>query len=412
MRFCVLAPCCLAAALSASPAVAENLLVNGSFEKAGPSGIPAGWEIATGARTADAGKTSTCRVMKAPHDGRNSLFISGDATTSEWLMLRSRPVKVEPGQKLRLSGWIRTDQVHVDGSQYRNCNLGVTFTDYGGQRIRVGGYPVVGTRPLMGSNYWTKVERVIEVPPEAATANVTAFLSMTGRAWFDEVELEPVDAPVWKTTETARFRFHYQTGSEVPEWARKKNEKNLSEMEQALGLRMSGKIDFYHYRNNDQKRALTGNGGNAHVEGDHTLHTVWRVDRHEMVHLLMRRLGEAESPLLGEGIAVYLAGPWRERNLDDWVRDYAKEGTLPPLSSLVSNQSFRGRSDMVTYPVSGSFAGWLIETYGMERLQKTYPRQGNLPDEERFRTHLRRTYGMPLEDLESAWLASLGIPSD
>jgi hypothetical protein len=176
---------------SGSGAKNGNLITNGSFEKV-TDGKPNGWSLTVGARSADQGGESSWSLQKAEGHGR-VFSLTGDKSTAAWYALRTDPIAVDEGVTLRLSGSMKTKDVRKQANQYQNSNLAVKFLDEKGDVVKVNGYPVIGTKPLTGTNDWTEVEKQFEVPTGADSARLLCFLSMSGTAWFDDVQLERVE---------------------------------------------------------------------------------------------------------------------------------------------------------------------------------------------------------------------------
>jgi hypothetical protein len=410
-RLPALLPLALAAALTPGAAAEGEpapLLANGSFERI-EQGRPLGWELTEGARSRREGGTSDWFFGAPAHSGSRSLQLTGFRDTASWTLLRSEPIAVTPDGLMRLSAWMRTEDVRRDGHPFTNCNVGVAFESESGEAVKVDGFPVVGTRPLLGTHDWRRVERVVRVPEGAARARVTAFLTLSGRAWFDDVAFEPVELPDWVVVETDRFVFHEPKQARLTPEQRAANETNLAELEGLLELELPHPVRFYRYVDNEQKGRVTGRPGNAHAELPGRIHTIWPVDRHELVHVLTAMVGPAESVLLGEGLAVHLTGDWQGRPLDEWVRRYAKDGRLPDLSRLADWASFSEIDDEISYPVAGSFVRWLVETSGLGLLKQAYPRHGRISSPETLDHRLRTLYGATLAELEARWLAAVVV---
>jgi hypothetical protein len=116
---------------------------------------------------------------------------------------------------------------------------------------------------------------------------------------------------------------------------------------------------------------------------------------HEMVHVIAHNtLQYGKTGILGEGIAVWLNGA--VKNHHSAARELLDEHELPTVSELVVN--FRQAEN--SYPASGSFAGFLIETYGLDVFKETYP----LEDPS---ARLKEWKGKSFEELEPDWHAHL-----
>jgi len=396
-------------ALASTAAAGEpeaSLLVNGSFELLA-KGRPVGWEILEGARNRSQGGFSDWYFGAPSRTGERSLKLGGTETTAAWTMLRSNPVTVEPGSLLRLSGWIRTKNVRRESSQWTNCNIGVAFETAEGEVATIDGYPVAGTPPMIGTRDWTRVERVVRVPAGAAHARATCFLSLSGEAWFDDIGLELIREPDWIRVETDRFVFFEQEGARLTEAERKRNSADLARLEATLELKLAEKVHFYRYASEEQKARITGRRGIGHAELPRRLHTLRANHPHELVHLLTATVAPPESVLFGEGIAVHLAGEWQGRPLDEIVRELSAAGELPTLATLAEQLSFSRVPESVSYPVSGSFVRYLIETGGMGAFKQIYARHGRTSNLATLETRLQERYGATLGELETRWHAAV-----
>ena len=399
----------LALLLGASVAAAsDELLKNGSFE-AGDT-RPAQWTFEISARNGDRGAESSFALDdEIARDGERSLRLSGDGSTVAWYAAL-QPVPVEAGSRYVVSAWMRTRDVHREGRQYFNANVFVQFRDAAGGIIRTeGDYPVIGTKPLGGTADWQRVERIVRAPDGAVSANVGCFLSCSGAAWFDEVSVRTVDAEGWNERRTSRFELHWIGDDAPPQGSIEGNERHLARLEDLLGVEIEGPIQYFKYPDNDRKGEMTGNRGNAHVEGEDEIHSIFWSDRHEVVHLLTKRWGGGTA-LLAEGIAVYLSGGWNGRTVDEAARALAESGRLVALADLVDTSRFRALDEEITYPESASFVKYLFVTFGLERFRELYRSVPLDPGAERFDACLREMYGIGIDEAERAWREQAGLP--
>ena len=212
-----------------------------------------------------------------------------------------------------------------------------------------------------------------------------------------------------ESTAGAHHEFLYEPGSYAADnidalapWQTDEYERALEMMEvDALEL----PIRTWLYPDNGTKGQVTGNSGNGHANSmNYEVHEVYSaavqaVGAHEDVHVIAwHRIGDTDFPLMGEGLAVWVNGPWWGEPLEDWVAQYRDDGTLPSLQELID--SFWTISDGITYPVAGHFVGWLEAEYGIEVVKDLY-----LAPE--LEGALMATLGMGLAEIELAWLASV-----
>lgn len=97
-------------------AASANLLANGDFRQ-WTDGQPSGWVVELGAqeKAGDAGATSTMTRITDGPQGNAALRLQGDTQTVRWLAVSQGPLAVAPGDVLCLSGWMRTNNVWLDG---------------------------------------------------------------------------------------------------------------------------------------------------------------------------------------------------------------------------------------------------------------------------------------------------------
>ncbi|MCZ6601427.1 MAG: hypothetical protein O6952_00310, partial [Planctomycetota bacterium] len=263
------------------------------------------------------------------------------------------------------------------------------------------------TRVLSGTNDSLEVARRLEVPEGAEEITVGCFLSMPGKAWFDDVMIEAVEPPAWKTAETEHYRYHWLAGDAVWEQARKYNERSYVLVSEFFERRDPVKVAYYKYPDRDTKEEYTGNRGNAHIRGE-DIHSIWPSDRHEIVHILCREWGDPPA-ILGEGIAVYLSGKWLGKSLKEAGREVAAGGKWVSIANLLDTGKFRSHSDLLTYPIAGSFVQWLVETRGKETLRKLYGGMKNTASSEDNRRAFKEVLGLSVENANLKLISTLRI---
>ena len=174
---CMLLTTALMLSQGASP---ENLIPNGSFEKGGKE--PSGWAAKTWQGDAEFEYAKTGRT------GKRCVGIeSKEGADASWMM----NVSVEPFSIYRFSGWIKTENV-VPGS-----SKGALFNIHNFQPMQ--------TETVTGTQDWTRVELVIETGDRDSIQLNCLFGGWglaTGKAWFDDLELELVSTKTLKPSVT------------------------------------------------------------------------------------------------------------------------------------------------------------------------------------------------------------------
>lgn len=321
-------------------------------ERFDDAGALSRWKAVDGARV------GADPPSRASLDG-GALLLEADAATRRWLSLE-RPVPVAAAKWVRVSARVRTEGVDPSRARYANCNLYVRFPQG----------PVQPLRVFAGTNPWTPVARRLPVPEGAGEVTVACFLSMPGRAWFDDVRVEAVEPPKWEQAREGRYVYRWLPGDGVPERARKYNLESWKLVSGFLGAEGPAEVLFVKYPDAAAKEEYSGMGGNAHVQGDE-IHTLWPTDRHEIVHILARAWGDPPA-LLAEGLAVHLSGDWQGRPVLEAARAILESGKWIPLDDLLDTRAFRQKDDLVAYAIAGAFSQWVSEERGKEKLRALY----------------------------------------
>jgi hypothetical protein len=156
------------------------------------------------------------------------------------------------------------------------------------------------------------------------------------------------------------------------------------------------------------KREWTGRSADGHVDIlSRTLHVriadpiaLEHLVAHEATHLLVDGWGPVATPCVGEGIAVWVAGGYGGKTLDDWAK--AERADVPKVADLLGPQ-FRRFPEPVTYPLSGLLLEALVAKVRVDGVR------------ERFLSATAATWadacsaaGTTAEEVEKAWLARMG----
>jgi len=388
-----------------------NLVSPGDCEGTGE--VPAGWHTEVGACSGDVGTTSRRGLdRERPHAGASSLLLAGDETTCEWLAVHYGKLPVTDRHRYRLSGWMRTEEVRQEGQQYLNCNLYVRFENSTGQTIVAeGGYPVVGTAPLVGTCDWTFVQTTVTVPRSARMATVACFLSCSGKAWFDDIQFQRVQPGNWRNRRHGVFVYYWEGASEPPATAFDANQKQFVHLVDVLQVTPPDSIPYFRYSSVARKQQLTGVGGNAHVETDGSIHSIHWWDRHEMTHILTSGWGPGTA-LLAEGLAVYYSGAWQNRPVANWIREFVASDQLLSIPELTATTTFRDLPESITYPESASFVSYLLDQFGIEPFRDLYGRVTPATTGAEFAKEFQVVYDQDLDSCESQWRRTVSTESE
>lgn len=360
------------------------------------------WKRKVGATNGTGGEDSKLVVDLAQGcDGSpNSLHLAGGANTMRWTHVM-RELPAEPGDLYHWSAFAKAENVRREGLQFANMHLNLVFLDGKGDAVGAARFAQLEA----GTHDWTPLAVEGVAPEGTKKVAVGVFLSMSGDAWFDRFELTrekglPVPYGDWITLAGKGVTLRYSPQDSHAKEMKSKLvalEQSKRETCRALDVEFPETITVFLYADNAQGRLLTGADLDFADPEHRRVHQGWdSFIGHEMVHVIAHNtLQYGKTGILGEGIAVWLNG--QMKNHHTVARELLAKGELPSVADLVS----KFREVKNSYPASGSFCGFLIETYGLEVFKQLYP----LEDPS---ARLKELKGTSFEELEPDWHAHLG----
>lgn len=222
--------------------------------------------------------------------------------------------------------------------------------------------------------------------------------------------LTSASAVLTQQTVSDHFIFHYSPGDSVDaNWEETYHAWAVAQLGVSPGV-----ITYNKYRDREQMGSVTGNG-NSNAFADPVqmaVHTIWPTDNHEVVHLYVTPWGTPPA-LFGEGIAVaFQTNPpagdftprWNGTSLHVLAKQFRTQGTLVPIATLAVTTSFRSVNDNITYPESGSFVRFLIDTQSVDAMRRLFGSMSSDANLDAVRTAFQRVYGFSLDEAEAQWL--------
>jgi hypothetical protein len=374
-------------------------LDNPGFEQVTPQGWPRGWQHGRGAGAGEPPVSAFSVREEEGVDRSRALRLSGDRQTQTWQSLHARPLPVQEGELLELTAQARGEDMRLESGQFGDSNVGLKFLDERSHPIAVGPSPVLAPADTRVGATWTRQVRAVQAPPGAAYVQPFVFLSMTGTVWFDNLELVRLPAPPWRESSTEHFHFRRPAALEETHIDDEEAERLLVVYAQRTGLLLAGTIEYVQYASLSEKEALTGLRTNGHAD-ENAVHSLWAVDEHEMAHVLvLREHGRSPFGALTEGIAVSLQGDWQGQGLGQAARRVLAAHPELEVSAVVGDKDqFYARSDLLTYPLAGSFVNAYVARCGYDRFFELY-RSGF--------GEVAGACGTGLEELTGLWLEEL-----
>jgi len=337
--------------------------------------LPSKWKKEVGATSGPGGTESRIEVDRSAgaNGSPRSLRLSGDAGTHRWQLVY-REEGAKPGDLLRWKGRLRAEEVRREGSQFANLHASLVFLDRKGEMLG----PAHFATAEEGTFDWRPFEVAGIAPEDTAKVRARLFLSMTGSAGFDELELtrqegNPPPYADWETIESKeialRFSPAHPSAKQMKDYLRRLEESKRATCS-ALDVEFPERITVYLYRDDEEGRLLAGRDLDFADPRGRAVHQRWEsFIGHEMVHVIAHTvLGDAKTGILGEGIAVWLNGQTPQQH-HARAAALMRDGRLPSVDALVGD--FRAQSE--GYPSAGSFCGFFLETYGLEAFKRLYP---------------------------------------
>lgn len=373
-----------------------NRILNGSFEE-----DFTGWSTRMAAYQPGDMVKATFKIRDGlAHTGDQCLEISGGENTTYWTAFESDPIPVRPDGRYQLKGWIKSLNVQQMENQYENCNYYVQFLDVNDEVITMGGSPVRGTGRVMGTRDWKQVSIIVAAPPGSVTARIGCVLTCAGTAWFDDVEFAEGSVIKWTKKTTERFEYFYKDES-TPETDLTLNDAYFSSFEGILDVKYPQKVRYYKYKDLEAKQFATGKTESTHNEGN-SIHSIRWDNRHDIVHILMNRVGRS-TPFLEEGIVFYALSQVLNQDVHRSAISMALRDTPIPIQKLLDPKIYNQTSKNLTDALSGSFVSFLVEQYGISNFKKLYPYQLLDHAEQEIPKRFLEVYGMNLDEAEMAW---------
>jgi tetratricopeptide (TPR) repeat protein len=186
--------------------------------------------------------------------------------------------------------------------------------------------------------------------------------------------------------ETEHFILHVEPRSaalEKLEQLAEEHEWYYYQIRQLLGQEVKGKISSYIYSSEDQKYRLTSIAGGTWFANPFTnsIHVVYEPDglgiklKHEIAHIFEGQIEKSWRfwvfPPLVEGLAEMIEEDyWRGEDFHEELAAARHAGVLTPAPEVLTVQGFGlGQTSVYkSYDIAGSFYGFLVYQYGMDRL--------------------------------------------
>ncbi len=159
------------------------------------------------------------------------------------------------------------------------------------------------------------------------------------------------------------------------------NENSIASLKKLFGKSFKTvHISYNLYDSLEQKGLIINNTEiSSYIESNESVHSVINYYIHgddftqDAILLLRENFGKPKSTFLETGMSVYLARNWRGFDYKFWANKLFLSDNVSPLSELLNNKEAQSESDLLTQPLAGTFAEFLIQKFGINRLTQLYP---------------------------------------
>ena len=244
-----------------------------------------------------------------------------------------------------------------------------------------------------------------------------AFLLVTFLIFCKGTPTSPIDRgnpllELTQTLETDNFIFYYSPGDFV---YASRSEAFHNWAISLLGVTCPKKIDYYKYKDREQQKRLTGSAYTGWaIPSTFEAHSSLPWMNHEFTHLYTSLIGRPPK-FFNEGIAVaFQTDPYnndyesREKSgerVHDLVKRYKDSGVLYPSEDILDTSGWDAADPTITYPQSGSFVRYLIDTYGIDLMKIIFTSISRDASQAEIKATFQSIYGISITDAEQDWLS-------
>lgn len=385
-----------------------NLLVNGSFEKAGPDGVPQGWKLVP-FRGSEGQSPIRYGLDTVSVDGEKSFFFQADPGTRRFFMLQQEVPVAEGTTHVRVKGWLQTQDTQLMKDQFAQCNFLLTFYDAEHKRFQEMRAADKRTPLRAGTHAWMEESFTFRIPNGTRHVALSCILAMNGYAWFDNVSLEVPKPVAWETATTKNFLFHWLPGHPMPDGSREAQQQIFDYMAGKLGLESDVVVNYYFYPDTATIQNMLSVRGYQYVSwDDYEFHSINANDNHEVVHFMTDAIGRPPRAI-AEGTVYWIQDEFEGYPLPEVLKLLVKAGAVPPLNVLFDYNQLVSADAKITMPISAAFVKFIVERWGTEKLMEFYRAINGVNTYDGVAAGFEKVYGLPLPDADRAWRTWLKV---
>jgi hypothetical protein len=197
---------------------------------------------------------------------------------------------------------------------------------------------------------------------------------------------------VWRTFRGEAVRVHYMPDSFAARHVvalTRSADAAVRRAREIVGVEHYDRpVDTFFFNTRDELVAFLGVPATGYADWRSSsvflvCNPTWRAfDTHEITHVLSLNLwGEPLEPVwwIREGLSVYADGRCRDHAVRALAAEYLRRGELPHARDLIHH--FQQVGELPGYLGSGSFVGFLYETYGRDAVKQVWQKGGDAIEE-------------------------------
>jgi hypothetical protein len=186
----------------------------------------------------------------------------------------------------------------------------------------------------------------------------------------------------WIKIESDNYIFNYHYGSII-----EKDIEKIIDLQETcydficncLTIKMETKIKYYLCESSIEVGELYGDNEpcNGFAREPNEIYAVYNdktkcVGFHEDAHIISYNIATPPQTFIREGLAMFFDKVSLKIPNYMWVRFFIDNDLYINIEDLVINENFYKYSDLITYPVAGSFVEYLISIFGIEKFKIFY----------------------------------------
>ena len=231
----------------------------------------------------------------------------------------------------------------------------------------------------------------------------------------------------WLIEESTHYTFYFFRNSLAEKNINKiirTKEKHYEKILSFLNVKNYQKINYYLYPSLRIKQKLIGDDSFGNVIWQEfelvknkvrtklfEVHVLYNSDikfigEHEDTHLLSLPWG-LSIYLFNEGLAQFLEGSLLGKDINFLSKKFMEENKFYHLEWLVDCKNWDKVEPKIVYSQAGSFVGYLINSYGLERFKKPYEA---LSRKKKIKENIRiieKSYSKSIDQIEKDWKSYL-----